>query len=66
VSANTLEALRSRRRGRPVAHSRLVDEVAIGAGVALAIPPVAAYLMLWRRRPPRLLARELRTLHAAR
>jgi hypothetical protein len=43
-SANTFDALLERLRGRPVAGSRLGDEVAVGSAVALTIPPVAAYL----------------------
>jgi hypothetical protein len=43
-SANTLEALRERLRGRPVPGSRVGDELALGSVVALSIPPVAAYL----------------------
>ena len=41
-SANTLDALLARLHGRPVPGSRLLDELLIGAGVALSIPPVAA------------------------
>jgi len=52
-SANTFEALRERLRGRPMAGSRVGDEVAIGGIVALTIPPVAAYLGLRRLRGAR-------------
>jgi AhpD family alkylhydroperoxidase len=64
LSANTFDALLARLRGRPVPGSRLVDEVVIGTGVALSIPPVAGYLALVRRRPPRRLLAELRALRA--
>jgi AhpD family alkylhydroperoxidase len=47
-SANTFDALVRRMRGRPAAGSRLGDEFALGSIVALAIPPVAAYLGLRR------------------
>jgi AhpD family alkylhydroperoxidase len=47
-SANTFDALLERLRGRPVAGSRVGDEVALGSVVALSIPPVAAYLTLRR------------------
>jgi AhpD family alkylhydroperoxidase len=50
-SANTFDALLARLGGRPVPGSRLLDELLIGTGVALSIPPVAAYLALTRRRP---------------
>ena len=50
-SANTFDALLARLRGRPVPTSRLLDELLIGAGAAMSIPPVAAYLALARRRP---------------
>ncbi|HET8977782.1 MAG TPA: carboxymuconolactone decarboxylase family protein [Solirubrobacteraceae bacterium] len=49
-SANTFDALLARLRGRPVPGSRLLDELLIGSGVALSIPPVAAYLALTRHR----------------
>ena len=49
-SANTFDALLGRLRGRPVPGSRLLDELLIGTGVALSIPPVAGYLALVRRR----------------
>ena len=49
-SANPLDALLARLHGRPVPGSRLLDELQIGAGVALSIPPAAAYLALTRRR----------------
>lgn len=62
VSANTFDALLARLRGRPVRGSRLLDEVVIGTGVALSIPPVAGYLALVQRRPPRRLLRDLRML----
>ena len=48
-SANTFDALLARLRGRPVRGSRLRDELLIGTGVALSIPPVAAYIALTRR-----------------
>ena len=48
-SANTFDALLARLRGRPVPGSRLFDELLIGSGVVLSIPPVAAYLALIRR-----------------
>lgn len=48
LSANTFDALLGRLRRRPVAGSRVGDELAIGSLVALAIPPVAAYLGLRR------------------
>ncbi len=47
-SANTFDALLERLRGRPVAGSRVGDELALGSVVALSIPPVAAYLTLRR------------------
>jgi AhpD family alkylhydroperoxidase len=43
-SANTFDALLERLRGRPVAGSRLGDELTIGSVVALTIPPVGAYI----------------------
>ena len=49
-SANTFDALLERLRGRPVAGSRIGDELALGSIVALSIPPVAAYLGLRRAR----------------
>ena len=49
-SATTFDALLARLHGRPVPGSRLFDELLIGAGVALSIPPVAAYLALMCRR----------------
>jgi AhpD family alkylhydroperoxidase len=48
-SANTFDALLSRLRGQAIPGSRLRDELAIGLGVALTIPPVAGYLALTRR-----------------
>lgn len=66
LSANTFDALLARLRGRPVPGSRLFDEVVIGTGVALSVPPVAAYLALVRRRPPRRLLAEARALRAIR
>jgi hypothetical protein len=42
-SANTFDAPLRRVRGRPAAHGRLGDELALGSVVALAIPPVATY-----------------------
>lgn len=59
-SANTFDALLARLRGSAVPGSRLRDEVAVGAGVALSIAPVAGYLKLRRRRSPLRLAGELR------
>jgi AhpD family alkylhydroperoxidase len=47
-SANTFDALLERLRGRPVAGSRVGDELALGSVVALTIPPVATYLALRR------------------
>jgi AhpD family alkylhydroperoxidase len=47
-SANTLHALLERLRGRPLAGSRVGDELALGSVVALAIPLVATYLSLRR------------------
>lgn len=47
-SANTFDALLERLRGRPVAGSRVGDELALGSVVALSIPPVATYLTLRR------------------
>ena len=47
-SANTLDALLERLRGRPVPGSRIGDELALGSIVALSIPPVASYLTLRR------------------
>lgn len=47
-SANTFDALLERLRGRPVAGSRIGDELALGGVVALSTPPVAAYLGLRR------------------
>lgn len=47
-SANTFDALLARLRGRPVAGSRVGDELVLGSVVALTIPPVAAYLGLRR------------------
>jgi len=47
-SANTFDALLGRLRGRPVADSRIGDELAIGSVVALSIPPVAGFLALRR------------------
>jgi AhpD family alkylhydroperoxidase len=47
-SANTFDALLARLRGRPVAGSRVGDELALGGVVALSIPPVATYLALRR------------------
>jgi len=47
-SANTFDALLGRLRGRPVANSRIGDELAIGSVVALSIPPVAGFLALRR------------------
>jgi AhpD family alkylhydroperoxidase len=47
-SANTFDALLERLRGRPVAGSRIGDELALGGVVALSIPPVATYLTLRR------------------
>jgi len=47
-SANTFDALLGRLRGRPVADSRIGDELAIGSVVALSIPPVATFLALRR------------------
>ncbi len=47
-SANTFDALLERLRGRPVAGSRVGDEIAVGGVVALSIAPVAAYLGLRR------------------
>ena len=52
-SANTGDALLARLRGRPVPGSRLLDELLIGSGVALSIPPVAGYLAFARRRRER-------------
>ncbi len=49
-SANTFDALLGRLRGRPVPGSRLLDELLIGTGVALSIPPVAGYLAVVQRR----------------
>jgi AhpD family alkylhydroperoxidase len=43
-TANTFDALLERLRGRPVAESRVGDELALGTVVALTIPPVTAYL----------------------
>jgi hypothetical protein len=65
-SANTFDALLARLRGRPVPGSRLLDEVAIGTGVALSIPPVAGYLAIMRRRSPRPPLGELRTCRTQR
>ena len=45
-SANTFDALLDRLRGRPVAGSRVGDELALGSIVAMTIPPVATYLAL--------------------
>jgi hypothetical protein len=42
--ANTFDALLDRLRGRPVAGSRVADELVLGSTIALSIPPVAAYL----------------------
>ena len=47
-SANTFDGLLERLRGRPVAGSRVGDELALGSIVALTIPPVATYLTLRR------------------
>ena len=63
-SANTFEALLGRLPGQPVPGSRLLDEVLVGAGVAVSIPPVAGYLALARN--PRRLMRGLRSSRAAR
>lgn len=62
-SANTFDALLARVRGRPVPGSRLLDELLVGWGVALSIPPVAGYLALARRRRPR---RPMRGWHSPR
>jgi AhpD family alkylhydroperoxidase len=48
-AANTVDALRARLGGRPVAASRLCDEVVVSAGFAAAAPPVVA-MLAWRRR----------------
>jgi hypothetical protein len=47
-SANTFNALLARLRGRPIAGSRVGDELVLGSVVALTIPPVAGYLGLRR------------------
>ena len=47
-SANTFDALLARLRGRPIAGSRVGDELVLGGLVALTIPPVGAYLGLRR------------------
>lgn len=52
-AANTFDALVERLRGRPVAGSRVADELVVGSAVALSIPPVAAYLALRRVSPRR-------------
>ncbi|MFW5967489.1 MAG: carboxymuconolactone decarboxylase family protein [Persicimonas sp.] len=58
LMANTFDALLSRLRGRPVAGSRLVDEVVVGGLFALGIPAGAAALSIMRRKNPLRLAVE--------
>jgi AhpD family alkylhydroperoxidase len=58
LTANTFDALLDRLRRRPVAGSHLVDELAIGSVVALAIPPTAGYLALRRLPRPRRRSRD--------
>lgn len=60
-AANTVDALRARLGGQPVADSRLCDEVVVSTGFAAAAPPVVA-MLAWRgRRTPWQLLREFRT-----
>ena len=40
-SANTFDALIGRLRGQPVPGSRLLDELLVGTGIAVSIPPTA-------------------------
>ena len=47
-SANTFDALLDRLRGRPVAGSRVGDELVLGSVVAMTIAPVATFLALRR------------------
>jgi hypothetical protein len=63
-SANTFDALIARLRGQPVPGSRLLDDLLVGTGVAVSIPPIAGYLAL--ARSPRRLMRGLRSSRAAR
>jgi AhpD family alkylhydroperoxidase len=59
-AANTVDALRSRLGGQPVAGSRPCDEVVVSAGFAAAAPPVVAMLAWRRRRTPWQLLGEFR------
>jgi AhpD family alkylhydroperoxidase len=58
LAGNTFEALLSRLRGSPAPDSRLPDELIVGGGFALAIPPVALMLAARRRKAPHRLATE--------
>jgi AhpD family alkylhydroperoxidase len=51
-SANTLDALLSRRKGVPSGHSRLLDEMVIGAGFSLVYPVMMVVLAVMQRRSP--------------
>ena len=59
LSGNTFDALLGRFRGRPVAGSRRIDELAVGGSFAAAILPVSLFLAVKRRKSPVRLAREL-------
>jgi len=52
LSANTLDALLSRGKGVPSGHSRLVDELVIGAGFFLVYPVMMVVLAVMQRRSP--------------
>ncbi len=52
LSANTLDALLSRRKGNPSGHSRPVDELVIGAGFFLVYPLMMVVLAVMQRRSP--------------
>ena len=52
LSANTLDALLSRARGVPSGHSRLIDELVIGAGFLVVYPVMILLLAVMQRRSP--------------
>jgi len=52
LSANTFDALLSRKKGIPSGHSRLVDELVIGAGFLLVYPVMIGVLAVLQRRSP--------------
>ena len=52
LSANTMDAFLARLRGNPSGHSRIPDELVIGAGFVLVYPIMMVVLGVMQRRSP--------------